>query len=225
MRKLLWIMYLWPGLPQLWLAGNWAGLAVAFVFVAICNLLLIGSFAWTELIAQNVRTSVWTVGGIVWGVGVVWSVCVGGHRCAEKGCGNDGEAFGEALDHYLKGDLFQAEQVLESLLRANARDLDARLMLATILRHAKRFDEAQRHLDTLVRFDGAAKWEVEIEHERMLLAEARTPRASADEMDALEDEVSTGNGPEDAVADCVRFSPVGQLSGNDGSRTSVARAA
>ena len=57
--------------------------------------------------------------------------------------------FSEALDHYLKGDNYQAEQILEGLLRRNVRDLDARLMLATLLRRDRRFDEATEHLDML----------------------------------------------------------------------------
>ena len=40
-------------------------------------------------------------------------------------------------------------------------------------------DEATLHLDTLVCFEGAGKWELEIQEERDLLAEARTQKASA----------------------------------------------
>jgi len=46
-----------------------------------------------------------------------------------------------------------------------------------LLRHTGRTEEAINQLDTLVRFDGAAKWEVEIEHERELLAEAKAAKA------------------------------------------------
>ena len=72
------------------------------------------------------------------------------------------------MNCYLKGDNYQAEQILEGLLRRNIRDLDARLMLATLLRRAKRIDEATQHLDMLVRFEGTEKWELEIQQERDL---------------------------------------------------------
>jgi len=58
----------------------------------------------------------------------------------------------------LKGDGYQAEQILEDLLRRNVRDLDARLLLATLLRRAGRVDDATRQLDTLACFEGADKW-------------------------------------------------------------------
>jgi thioredoxin-like negative regulator of GroEL len=86
-----------------------------------------------------------------------------------------GEAtFEEAQEHYLKGNWFEAERVLGILLRRNTRDLEARLMLATLYRHTRRFDEAARQLDSLGRCEGAEKWEWEICRERELLAEART---------------------------------------------------
>ena len=43
-------------------------------------------------------------------------------------------------------------------------------MLATVLRHTGRFDEAAKQLDQLVCFDGAEKWELEIQKERELLS-------------------------------------------------------
>ncbi len=79
----------------------------------------------------------------------------------------------------MKGDYYQAEHVLEGLLRRNVRDLDARLMLATLLRHTGRLDEATRQLDTLARFEGAGKWELEMRQERELLAEATTRNSAA----------------------------------------------
>ena len=44
-------------------------------------------------------------------------------------------------------------------------------MLATLMRHTERFDEATRQLDRLVRIEGAEKCEMEIRRERELLAE------------------------------------------------------
>jgi tetratricopeptide (TPR) repeat protein len=166
-------------LPQLWLYGSWAGLFLAVASAAILNLLLLGSFGWSELIAANLRTAVWVSGGGVWliavGLSVVW--CRRWRARANGRSGND--VFAEAVNHYLRGDYFQAELALQRLLRANLRDLDARLMLATLMRRTGRTDEATQQLDTLVRFDGAARWEVEVEQERELLAEAKAAAARA----------------------------------------------
>lgn len=179
MRRMRWTTYLWPGLPQLWLYGSWSGLALAISTAAVLDLLLLGSFGWTELIGPGVRTASWAAFGVVWVVGEVWSTRECRRREAVNNLNSQEDLFGEALDHYLKGDYYQAEHVLEGLLRRNLRDVDARLMLATLLRHTDRFDEAKHQLDTLTHFEDADKWELEIRQERKLLAESRRLKATA----------------------------------------------
>jgi hypothetical protein len=178
MRRVPWALYLWPGLPQLCLYGSWAGLLLAVASAAILDLLLLGTFGWCELVAENIRSALWVIGGASWlaAIGLSALSC---RRCARARTWSGNDVFGEAVNHYLKGDYFQAELLLERLLRANTRDLDARLMLVTLMRHMGRTAEATQQLDTLVRFDGAARWEVEIEQERELLAQAKAVPAIA----------------------------------------------
>ena len=52
--------------------------------------------------------------------------------------------FREAQAAYLAGDWVSAEQTLLKLLRHDARDAEARLMLATLWRHEGRLDAASR---------------------------------------------------------------------------------
>ena len=86
------------------------------------------------------------------------------------------DLFRQSLDHYLQGNWFEAQRALGCLLRKNRRDVEARLMLATLLRHTGRPEEAARQLEVLVRLDEARKWELEIRHEWNMLAAARGPR-------------------------------------------------
>jgi hypothetical protein len=152
--------------------GGWSGLVLALVAAAFLDLLLLGSFGWSELIEPVWRNSLWTGLGVFWIVAVMWSVrqC---RRWTAAGLPDPTQdAFPEALDCYLKGDYYQAEHVLRGLLQRNARDLDAHLMLATLLRRVGRCEEAARQLDVLTRFEGAGKWELEMQRERKLIAEA-----------------------------------------------------
>ena len=181
MRRTPWTACLWPGLAQLWSHGSWWGLALAVGAAAVLDVLLLASFGWSELIGQNLRNTAWVVFAAAWAVAVGWSIrqrrrqavlCCGANRRTQ-------DAFVEALEHYLKGDYYQAEQLLGGLLGRNARDLEARLMLATLLRHAGRAAEAAGQLDALGRLEGAEKWQFEMEEERQLLAEAETQAATA----------------------------------------------
>lgn len=179
MRRMRWMACLWPGLPQLWVLGSWSGLFLALASAMLLDLLVLASFGWSELISENVRIVGWVVFGAVWIVASGWSVKITRQRLAMESPEREDDAFDRAVDYYLKGDYYQTEKVLEGLLRRNVRDLDARLMLATLYRHTNRTDEARGHLDTLARFEGAEKWELEIEQERRLLAEQKTVEAQA----------------------------------------------
>jgi len=63
--------------------------------------------------------------------------------------------FEENLEDYLKGNWFEAERKLNVLMRRDEHDLEARLLMATLLRHTKRFDDATHQLNLLVRLEGA----------------------------------------------------------------------
>ncbi len=179
MRRMPWWCYLWPGLPQIWLYGEWTGLAVALAAAAVLDLALLVSFGWTELIGSGTRNILWPALAAAWIAAAIWSAGRCRRQAVVASPEPEEDSFPQALDHYLKGDNYQAEQILDDLLRRNARDLDARLMLATLLRRAKRFDEATQHLDTLECFEGGEKWQEEIRAERSLLAEAKSETASA----------------------------------------------
>ena len=172
MRRMPWAMYLWPGLPQIWLRGNWSALAVSVSAAMLLNLALASSLIWSELVASDVRRGLWAAAIAAWVASATLSAFWNREQAASRQTDPASNAFAEAMEHYLRGSWFEAERTLGGLLRKNARDLDARLMLATLLRHTGRLEEAARQLDLLDRSEGAGKWELEIRRERGLLAEA-----------------------------------------------------
>jgi hypothetical protein len=170
MRKKPWAIYVWPGLPHIWMRGSWSALGVAIIAAVLICAVILGSFGWTELITPGVRNTLWGSLVLVWCIAGIVSAVKLRHDAAKDETGKCENPFGQAVDLYLKGDYYQVERVLNSLLVENPRDLEASLMLATVLRHTGRFDEASRQLDQLICFDGAEKWELEIETERELVS-------------------------------------------------------
>jgi len=168
-------VYLWPGLPQLWRRGTWSALACAVAFAALLNGAVLVSFLWTELVPPVARNLAWLAVGVIWvGAGAFsWLWDSQQAACPEAAAGRRADAFAEALDHYLKGNWFEAESVLGELLRRSPRDIEAGLMMASLLRHTGRFDEAAGHLDRIERFEGGQTWGLEIRRERQYLNEAR----------------------------------------------------
>jgi hypothetical protein len=169
MRMLRYATYLWPGLPQLWFEGAWSGLVLAFGFGVLVNFLLLASLIWVELIAPTVLGLSWLAIGLIWagsGIFVAWT---GGLRDSSAAAQARDDLFRSALGEYLKGAWFEAETLLGRLVAQDNRDVDARLMLASLLRHTRRPLEARRQLDELDRLEKAEKWRFEIDRERQLL--------------------------------------------------------
>ena len=70
--------------------------------------------------------------------------------------------FRQAQATYLASDWVKTEQLLLKLLKQDARDVEARLMLATLWKHQQRGKEALRQLDRLERLEAADRWRHEI---------------------------------------------------------------
>ena len=183
----------WPGLPQLWVRGSWAGLAVAVVFTTLANTLLlaIGVFHdWmtTNLILIGLSTLAisWL---IAWWQSRNWRLALqreggspmGGSKEAgvtEKEEEQRERLFREAQQLYLNNDWVRTEQLLLVLLKQDSRDVESRLMLCTLWQHQGRLAEAGRQLDRLDRLEAASHWQYEIGSLRQKLKAATTPDAT-----------------------------------------------
>ncbi len=186
MSRMPWATYLWPGLPQLWFCGFWSGLALAAGFAVLLNLLLLASLVWVELLSSPHLRLGWLAVGILWFGSAVLSAAYA-RRGATRGATSAEALFRDALSEYLQGSWFEAETILGRLLRLHPRDVEARLLLATLLRHTRRYPEALDQLDRLERLRDAAKWTQEIAAERQWMADgqANVPAVNESPADAL----------------------------------------
>ena len=185
MGKMPWATYLWPGLSLIWRRGSWLGLAIAVGFTALVNLALAASILWSELFTAAVRNLTWAVVGGIWVVSAVFASRWDSREARPPKLSPREDPFALAMDHYLKGNWFEAEYLLSGLLAANPRDVDASLMLATLWRHTGRVDEAMEGLARLQRCEDAKKWDWEIDRERDLVDQARTRRSEPDTAAAI----------------------------------------
>lgn len=173
-----WAFCLWPGLPQLWQRGAWSGVAVAAGFALGLNLALLCTLVWTEWLGVAALRWLWLTLGLLWGGTTLFSLWSGLPDPYAPLPEAEQDLFPLALNEYLRGNWFAAETSLARLLEADPGDVDARLLLASVLRRAGRGDAARRELERLERFDRAAKWRLEIERERRVLAAPVDPVAN-----------------------------------------------
>ena len=160
--------FLWPGLAPLWLRGQWSGLATAIAFGCLLNLALLITFA-----GFPAATS-----GDWWLPAAAWSFVLGfwvltswfGRTTAREPVARRDGWFRDAQTHYLKGHWIESETLLGKLLTEQAEDVEARLLLASVLRRTGRRGEAARLLSELNHDEAAAGWQWEVQNEMSRIA-------------------------------------------------------
>ncbi len=181
-----WFRYLWPGLPQL-LQGSWWGLGWALVGAALLNLTVLSTFIWKEWFPEWAKPLLWGSIILLWSGSALasssWNRLLPSLSHPSPAPSN--LLFVEATEFYLQAQWFEAEKRLIQLLRQNPRDVEARLMIATLFRHTRRWDEALRQLDQLERLEASQAWALEIYRERALIQQAKAQRSPSDSPIAL----------------------------------------
>jgi len=158
-------------------------LALAVGFTTLLNALLLATFVFSEWMSGTVRLAAGGVLLVTWLL-AWWESRAGWQRqlaewtsskadesrpdTAAKAESRSPEdlCFREAQQKYLAGDWIVTEQLLLKRLKQDARDVESRLLLATLWRHQQRDQEALRQLDRLERLEAAQPWQHEIAAER-----------------------------------------------------------
>lgn len=191
------ILCYWPGLARLWLRGDWTALVVACGFTALFNLAVISSFIWPELLGPRFPSLIWPILALVWLISYWMSAdhwdetAVAVPAIPENLSERLDTLFIRAQEEYLKGDWAVTEQLLHEQLRLWPRDAEARLLLATLMRHRQRWDEAMEQLDCLARFDESIPWQLEMARERTWIEQFRSESNDEDAPEFSEIESET----------------------------------
>jgi hypothetical protein len=147
-------------------------LALAVGFAILLNVLLLATFVWVELVDPRQLRLAWLAAGLVW-IGSAVVSAWHGRGLAPRRASTAEAMFREALGEYLRENWFEAERLLGRLLHLQPRDVEAGLLLATLLRHTKRYHEAIDQLDRLELVADAGRWNREIQAERLWIAQAQ----------------------------------------------------
>jgi hypothetical protein len=155
----------WPGLWRLWYGGWLHGLLIAVAFSLLLSVMLLATIIWPGWLPPRIKDALWILSIAAWVAGWFDSRWLG--RRWQMGRKRDPQLdlFLSARGEYLKSNWPVAEQMLHRLLQATPEDVEARLMLATLLRHVGRLEEAKEQLRRLQRWSRAATWNLEIRHE------------------------------------------------------------
>lgn len=143
-------------------------LLIAWLFGLCLNVAWIGSTLWPMWMSP-MRLS------ILWGALITFSVlsaayaALRGHLTqpiAAAGCPND--RLLQAQEFYLQANYFEAEQILLPYCRSTDMDIEAALLLASILRRTERYPRAVELLEEMALLDRSWRWQDEIDQEKRL---------------------------------------------------------
>jgi len=165
----------WPGLAGLWCRGYVSSLLVAIGFSILLNLALIATFIWPWSLGEMFPLAAWPIIFLVWGTSAYLThkqlpdlLSVRPISTPEQPQPSD-TLFIQAQSEYLRGHWSEAESLLDRCLQQWPRDAEARLLMATLLRHSRRLDEAAAELEHLLRYDESKNWISEIYREQKLI--------------------------------------------------------
>lgn len=165
----------WPGLAGLWCRGYLGSLIVSIGFAILLNLALISTFIWPWSMGETFSIVSWPMILLVWSTSAWLThkhlpdlMSVAPIPSADDAQLSD-TLFIQAQSEYLKGHWAETESLLQQCLRRRPRDAEARLMLATLFRHTRRFENATEELDQLLKLDESQNWIPEIRREQKLM--------------------------------------------------------
>lgn len=172
-RRPHWLAF-WPGLGGLWLRGDWGALAIAVSFSLLLNLAILNTFLWPEFPGERFAIVAWPVVILAWGLSFWLHLRqpIATDKSSETGRNADVTLFNRAQTEYLKGNWHECQRLLTKRLGDHARDLESRLLLATVLRRLGDHESALGQLRTLRKLDGWEGWQAEVSREESLLQSA-----------------------------------------------------
>lgn len=173
MRFDLWISSLWPGCWHAW-QGDGRGLVLAISFMIALNGALLTSFGpglvfgEGRLPQRTIAVASWLLVSGLWSGGLIW---LRRDYSAKRGKSENKVRaaadmhFRPAQEEYLRGHWIEAETLLRRLLREDSQDVEAQLLLASVQRRTKRWNDARTTLKGLQAAPTAGCWLPEIEME------------------------------------------------------------
>lgn len=185
------LLCLWPGLPRLWLRGQWSSLIPALLFTILLNLALIQTFLWPEWLSFASTFILWPILSLMWISFAVVSfqelpdLLLVPRQDQEPVVGPD--LFPVAQKEYLKGNFVEAELLLKRQISNHPEDIPSALLLATLYRHQNKQGQCKRQLSKLSAWDQSIHWQFEIDRELDLIDEFEAD-GDAESMTGSDDE-------------------------------------
>lgn len=161
---------LWPGLAATWFRGSSLGLMASVLFSWALCVLLLATFVWTDWLSGWFVFAMWGFLFCFWVTAAVRNQLKIVELLEDYDDGAT-DLFSAAQVDYLRGNWFDAEATLLSIVQKKPSDIAAHLLLVGVLRRTQRWRAATKKLEQISLYDAAAGWFFEIQREKALILE------------------------------------------------------
>ncbi len=164
---------LWPGLASLWYRGEVVSLLWVAIFGAALNVAILSTFHWEGWLSFGVWILIWlgvsgsSLMSLVYTT-FTWPKIRGVRTVSD----DHNRLFREAQQFYLRGEYFEAEALLQRIFNSGQPDVEAALMMVSILRRTRRWVQALYCIDRLMLLERASVWSLELQSERRRVQQA-----------------------------------------------------
>lgn len=158
---------------------------------ALC-LLLLATFVWTDWLAGWFVFAMWGCLFAFWVTAVVRTQ-LKMVELLEDFDESATDLFANAQVDYLRGNWFDAEATLLSIVQKKPSDVAANLLLVGVLRRTQRWQAAKKKLEQVSLYDSAAGWFFEIQREKALILDEMPAEETAHSDDAKNDDIATAD--------------------------------
>ncbi|MDA7950884.1 MAG: tetratricopeptide repeat protein [Pirellulaceae bacterium] len=172
-KSLRYPLYLWPGLAELWLLRQAKGFLIAVSFGCALTLALYFRFINGIGLPGEMRSLFCAIIAAIWLKNLFYNFRFSPEFHSNRQKNDLQKLFLQSQREYLQGNWVGAQLLLHQLLRESPADVESRLMLATLYRHTKQYDLAEKEISHLKQIDAEGLWQFELGVELKLITKSR----------------------------------------------------
>jgi hypothetical protein len=175
----------WPGLPELWYRGELRSLSISIIFAVSFNMAILGTFVWPLWFDSWMIRLLWCA--------LIFASCfsffysrkswakINGTSVKDS---NSNQRFVDAQRQYLHGNYFEAEAIIQKILADGHQDIEAVLLLVSILRRTRRCQQALQWIERIKLCEKASFWMRELQAEKQQVEALLTSPETGEQLPA-----------------------------------------
>jgi hypothetical protein len=160
-------LHAWPGWTKLWTEGDLRSLLLSLLFGILLNLWLAATWTWPHWwTSQGWWSSLVAIAVSASASAILAKDSLRSRALHQTPAKSADQWLQDAQESYLQANYTEAEASLHRIFAAGHQDIEAMLLMISVLRRTGRIAQAQFCIDRLRLLERASPWLAELDHEQ-----------------------------------------------------------